>query len=153
VNPAGLARLCDALAHLAVVHLLEQDHGARAVEIPLVVMNLLEVPRIFALERQRHDRGAEQIIARPIGADANGLRSWLAGREINEAEFRVDRRGLPDIGAALFPGVGLDGIGIVGLRPSVGAELAGCRDGPEAPLLIARLCLERREEPARLPIA
>jgi hypothetical protein len=64
VDPACLARLCDALAHPAFVHLFEQDHRARAVEIPQVVMDLLEVPRIFALERHRHDRRAEQIIAR-----------------------------------------------------------------------------------------
>ncbi len=153
VDPACLARLRDALAHLAFVHLLEQDHRARAVEIPQVVVHLLEVPGIFAFERHRHDRGAEQIIARTIGADANGLRSWLAGREIDEAEIRIDRRCLPNIGATLFPGVGFDGIGIVGLRPGVGAELAGGRDGPEAPFFLAGLGVERREEAARLPIS
>src|SRR5262249_35325986 len=153
VDPAGLARLRDALAHPAFVHLLEQNHRARAIEIPQVVVHLLEVPGMFAFERHRHDRGAEQIIARTIGADANGLRSWLAGRKIDEAEIWIDRRCLPNIGATLFPGVGFDGIGIVGLRPGVGAELAGRRDGPEAPFLLAGPCVERREEAARLPIS
>jgi hypothetical protein len=73
------------------------------------VVHLLEVPGMFAFECHRHDRGAEQIIARTIGADADGLRSWLAGREIDEAEIWIDRRCLPNIGATLFPGVGFDG--------------------------------------------
>src|SRR5262249_23059410 len=153
VNPACLARLRDALAHPAFVHLVEQDHRARAIEIPQIVMHLLEVPGIFALERHRHNRGAEQIIARTIGADANGLRSWLAGREIDEAEIWIDRRCLPNIGAALFPGVGFDGIGIVGLRPGVGAELARRRDGPEAPFFLAGPRVKRGEDAARLPIS
>ena len=114
-------------------------------------MHLLEVPRVFAFERDRDDGGAEQVVARTIGADANGLRPWLASREIDEAEVRIDRWRLPDIGATLFPGVGFDGIGIVGLRPGVGAELAGRRDSPEAPFLNTGFCVKRREKAARLP--
>src|SRR5262249_32384444 len=59
----------------------------------------------------------------------------------------------PDIGATVFPGIGFDRVGIVGLRPSIGAEFAWRRDGPEAPFLPARPCVERREETARLPIS
>jgi hypothetical protein len=103
------------------------------------VMHLLEVPRIITVERHRHDRGTEQIIAWTIGANANGLRPWLAGREIDEAEIGIDRRPLPDIGATLFPGIGFNGVWIVRLRPRVGAELAGRRNGPEAPFLLAGL--------------
>src|SRR5262245_3992701 len=57
------------------------------------------------------------------------------------------------LGATLFPGAGFDWIGIVGLRPGVGAEFAGRRDGPEAPFFLAGLGVERREEAARLPIS
>src|SRR5438094_5630908 len=95
----------------------------------------------------------EQVVAGAIGTDANSLRPWLASREIDEAEFRIDRRCLPDIGAALLPGVGFDGVGIVRLRPGVGAEFPGRRDGPETPFLLAGLGVERRQEAARLPVA
>src|SRR5262249_59329688 len=87
VDPACLARLRDALAHPAFVHLLEQDHRARAVEIPQVVVHLLQAPGMFAFSRHRHDRGARQISSGTICAAANGLRSWLAGRKIDEAEI------------------------------------------------------------------
>src|SRR5262249_42476619 len=65
----------------------------------------------------------------------------------------IDRRRLPDRRAALLPGLGTLRIEIVRLRPSVGAELAWCRDGPEPPLLFPGLGVDRRQESARRAVA
>ena len=91
VDPTGLASLGDALAQSSIVDLIEQHHRARAVEIPQVMMHLLEMPGVTAVEVQRHDRGAEQIVAGTVGADADGVRTRLAGAEIDKPEIRIDR--------------------------------------------------------------
>jgi hypothetical protein len=56
IDPAGLAGLGDASARYTIVGLIEQDHRARRIEIPQIMMHLLEVPRIGAIEMQRYDR-------------------------------------------------------------------------------------------------
>src|SRR6516165_7743095 len=106
-------------------------------------MDLLKMPSVFAFERDRDDRRREQVVARAVAAHPAGFRTCIAGREIDEAEIGVDRGRLPDRRTALFPGIGALGIGIVGLGPRIGAELARRRDCPEAPFLLAGLGIER----------
>ncbi len=153
VDPAGLAGLRDAFADDAVVDLIEQHHRARTVEVPDVVPHLLEMPRIAAVEPQRHDRGAEQVVARPIGAVADRIGTGLAGAEIDEAEIGIDGGRLPDGGAALQIGLRAGGIGIVRRRPGVAAELARPGHGPEAPQLLAARRIERGELAAHAAIS
>src|SRR6266545_7221753 len=109
-------------------------------------MHLLEVPGVFAGERHRHDRGREQVVAGAVATHAARFRAGIAGREIDEPEIRVDRRRLPDCGAAHLPGVRPLGIGVVRLWPGVGAKLARRWHGPEPPPLLAGPGIERKYE-------
>src|SRR5215475_13045361 len=97
------------------------------------------MPGVLAVESERHDRRREQIVAGPVTALPAGFRTGIAGREVNQAKIRINRRRLPDRCATDFPGIGASRVAIVRLRPSVGAELARCRNGPKAPLLLAGL--------------
>src|SRR5262249_13269420 len=84
VDPAGLAGLGDAQAPLAVVDLIEQHDRRGTIEVPQIVMHLLEVPGVFALERHRHDRGREQVVAGAVAPHAAGFRPGIAGQRRGE---------------------------------------------------------------------
>src|SRR5213079_3346986 len=74
------------------------------VVVPQVVMYLLVVPLQGAgAQRQRDNRVGEQV-----GAEAfRTVAEWVADRDVDQAEFRIDRRRLPDAAAvalAAHPG-------------------------------------------------
>ena len=95
VDPAGTASLGDALARLAVDHRVEQDDRARRIVVPDVVVHLLVVPGIGAgLGVDREDRGAEQIVA--FAHRSVVIRPAIADGKVDEAELRIERRGVPD---------------------------------------------------------
>src|SRR5690606_6909987 len=145
VDPAGLARLREALAHHAVDFDVEQHDGARAVVVPDIVMHLLEVPAVFAgLRIDGDDRRGEEVVA---GADrAVVVGTGIAGREVQQAELRVDRRRLPDRRSAVLPD-------LVVLRPRVVADLAGAGDRVERPFELAGRGVESLDSPADFSLA
>ena len=80
VRPASASRL----ARLAVDHRIEQHHRACRVIVPDVVVHLLEMPAVCAgLGIDRHDRGAEQVVA--LAHRAVIVRPAIAGGEIQQA--------------------------------------------------------------------
>src|ERR1700693_699712 len=93
-----------------------------SIEVPYIVMNYLVMPCIGAIKMQRHEGGAEQIIAGAItaGADTAGEHG-IASTEVDESQFRVDGRRLPHAGTALQVSMGPGRIGIIRLRPGVAA--------------------------------
>ncbi|MCY3730412.1 MAG: hypothetical protein OXF98_03655 [Rhodospirillaceae bacterium] len=125
VAPAGLAGLRQPAPQLAVDLQIEEHHGARRVEIPDVVVDLLEMPAILARGRiHRDDRRGEQIVA---GTDrAVEVRPGIAGREVDQIQRRVHRRGLPDRPAPVE-------VHVVVLGPGFVTEFAGARYGVERP--------------------
>ena len=48
VHPACVAGFGDALTRLAVDHRVEEDHGARGIIVPDIMVHLLEVPDVLA---------------------------------------------------------------------------------------------------------
>src|SRR5262249_6885432 len=135
VYPTRLVWFGGGLAKTSVDHHVEEDDRTRAIVVPEVVMNLLEVPAIFACGRlDRHHRGRKQVVA---GADS-AIEIWsrIAGREVNQPELRIDRGCLPDAGAAMQPRFGV-------LRPRVVANLAGTRNRIEGPNQVAVFGVER----------
>src|SRR5207302_10555454 len=114
---------------------VEEHDGARRVVVPDVVVDLLEVPAVLPCRGvDGDDRGCEEIVAGPDVAVVVGR--GVAGREIQQAELRIDRRCLPDRRAAVLPGA-------AGLRPGVVTDLAGAGDRVAAPQLLASLRVER----------
>jgi hypothetical protein len=143
VHPTGLAGLHERLHRLAADLRVEQDHRVGAVVVPDVVVDLLEVPAMLAgLGVDRDDRGGEQVVARAQVADV--VRRGVPGREVQKAQLRVDGRRLPDGSAA-----GL--VGVV-VRPALVSDLTGAGHGPEAPVHLAGLGIERRHPPADLEL-
>ena len=136
VEPAGLRCLGEALLPVDV----EQDDGARAVVVPDVVVDLLVVPAVLSgLGVDRDDRGREQVVALALAAVQVG--GGVPGGEVEQAELGVDGRASarPErrpSSTRRCPG------------PRVVARLAGRRDGPEAPLQLARRRVERGDAAA-----
>jgi hypothetical protein len=63
IQPSGLARLGQSLARHAVIIQIKQDHRVGRIEVPDVVMNLLEVPAVLTgVDIQRHDGRSKQVI-------------------------------------------------------------------------------------------
>src|SRR5215471_8706645 len=147
VQPASLARLVQPLAHLAVVHLVEQHHRARRIEVPEVVMDFLEVPLVLpSLVVERDNRGREQVVA--LTDVATAIRTGIARTEIQHTQIRVDRRRLPDGGTAPLPGIRNLRIGIVRRGPTVTEWLAWSRNRVEDPDDLASLGVQRRHAAA-----
>ncbi len=95
VEPPRLRRLRDALLAAGV----EQHDGARRVEVPDVVVHLLEVPlQLAGLHVERDDRRGVEVLAGPLATEPVGSR--VAGREVEEPEIRIDGGRLPDRRAA-----------------------------------------------------
>src|ERR1700730_7526294 len=116
VNPAGAARLRGPPSRLAVDHGVEEDHRARSVVVPNVVMHLLEVPGVLSgLGLQRDDRGAEQIVS--FAHRTVVIRPAIADGKIDKPELRIERRRVPD---RATPAAEMIGAG----RPGVGADLS-----------------------------
>src|SRR5262249_12001247 len=137
--------LRDALAWLAVDHGVEQHHRARRVVVPDVVVDLLEVPDVFAgLRLQRDHRRAEQIVALAHRAVVVG--SAVARREVNEPELWIEGGRVPDRGASAHRVVRAG-------WPRVAAEFAGSRQRVPAPPDLAGLGVERREPTADAELA
>ena len=98
-------------------------------------MYLLEVPGIGAgLGIDREHRGAEQIVA--FAHRAVVIRAAIADGEVNEAELRIERRGVPDrcAAASVMSGAG---------RPGVAAGFARRRQRVSPPQDLAGLGVER----------
>lgn len=140
VEPTGLARLRDARPQLAVdVHVEQHDRAGRVV-VPDVVVDFLEVPPVLAgLRVERDDRASEEVVAGPFGAVQ--VRGCVSGGEVQEPEVRIDRGRLPDGRAAVLPRV------VVG-RPRVVTDLARAGNRVEAPQLLPRRPVERRDPTA-----
>src|SRR6202044_1163737 len=137
--------LGDALSGLTVDGCIEQDDRARGVEVPDIVVNLLEVPGVFAcLDLQRDHRGAIQIVA--LTHRTIVVRAAIADREIEETELRIDRRRIPDRRATAH---GMIGAG----RPGLAAFLARSGQGEPAPLDLAGFGVERRQPAADAELA
>ena len=126
VDPTSLARFGDGLDRLAIDRRVVQDGRARRVEVPDIVVHLLEVPRVGAIHVQRDHRHAEQVVARSHGAVV--VRAGVARGEVDQPEVRIDRRVLPDGRATVLVGLRLDRIGIVRRRPRVAADVARTRE-------------------------
>src|SRR4029078_11722623 len=145
VDESRLADLGDSLARLAVVDRVEQDHGIWGVVVPEIVMHLLEMPAVLpGLRVDREHRDAEQVVAAAHGAIQ--VRTGIAGREIDEAQARVDGGRLPDGGATVLPRV-------VVRRASVVPELAGTGDRVERPNGLAGARVERFHAAAAAAVA
>ncbi len=145
VEPAGLARLGEALALLAVDLDVEQHDRARRVVVPDVVVHLLEVPAVLAgLRVERHDRRGEEVVA--LAPRAVQVGGGVAGREVDQPELRVDGRRLPHRRAPVRPRV-------VVLRPGVVPDLARPGDRVEHPHLVASLRVVGLDAPADRELA
>src|SRR5271166_929235 len=119
VDPAGSPGFGDALARHAVDDGVEQHDRACRVIVPDVVMHLLEMPDILArLGLERHQRRAEQVVA--LAHRTVVIRSAIADREVDKAELGIERRRVPDGGAAAHRMVGAR-------RPGVAPDLTGTR--------------------------
>src|SRR5437667_297910 len=145
VDPAGPAGLGDALARLAVDHGIEEHDRAGRVVVPDVVVDLLEVPDVLAgLRLQRDHRRAEQVVA--LAHRAVVIRPAVAGREVEEAELRIERGRVPDRGAAAHRMVGAG-------RPGLAATLPRPGQRVPAPLDLAGLGVQRGDAPTHAELA
>src|SRR5438876_9634800 len=145
VDPAGPAGLGDALARLAVGHGIEEHDRAGRVVVPDVVVDLLEVPDVLAgLRLQRDHRRAEQVVA--LAHRAVVIRPAVAGREVEEAELRIERGRVPDRGAAAHRMVGAG-------RPGLAATLPRPGQRVPAPLDLAGLGVQRGDAPTHAEFA
>ena len=119
-------------AHRLAVHLhVEQDRLAAVVVVPHIVVDQLVVPaQLAVLDVEGEDRVGEQVHAVPLGAVAERV----ADGDVEQAELRIERRGLPDAAAvadAADPGRARDVPALVVLvlrdRVEVPDHLAGRR--------------------------
>src|SRR5690606_580862 len=116
VHPAGFSRLGDPPALLTRIFLIEENHWVRGVIIPYIMVNLLEVPAIFAaVDVQRDDGDTEQVVA--FTQRTVEHRPGIAGGEIDHTQRRVYCRCLPDGGASVLPDITV-------LRPGIVTELS-----------------------------
>ena len=125
IHPARLARLCKSFSQNTLILQVEQDNRIRRIEIPDVVVNLLEVPAVLTrIGVKSNNRGCEQIVTGPDCAVV--VRPRITGRKINQTQLRVHRWRVPDCTTAGFPGI------TVG-RPGIRTEFARCRHGIKRP--------------------
>ncbi len=127
-------------------------------------MDLLEMPLVFPrLDVDRHDGVGVEIVA---AADrAIERRAGIGGHEIEQAQFGIDRRCLPDCGAAVFPDVAvlrpgfvaglarrgdrvvapdmLAGVGVIGVDMAADAEVAAAEAGNDHAVVIKRRAGDR----------
>src|SRR5439155_24061388 len=77
----------------------EEERGLRAVVVPDVVVDLLEVPdRLAVLQLESDERGGEDVVADAVLAE--DVRSGVAGDEIDQPQCRIDCGRIPDSSAA-----------------------------------------------------
>ena len=125
VHQAILSRERQRRDALALHRQIQQDGRRRQVPVPQFVMNGLEMPAPFpGFYVHRHQRIAEQVVARPRTAVIVGRRT--AEREIERAGFRVSGR-VPD------PHVGPRQAFPSAIQPRFMAELSRMRYGVECP--------------------
>src|SRR6267143_1809771 len=145
VDPAGPARFGDALAGPAVDHGIEEHDRTGRVVVPDVVMDLLEVPHVLAgLRLQRDHRRAVQVVAFPHRPVVIG--PAVAGREVEEAELRIERGRVPDRGAAAHRMVRAGGPGLAATLPRPGQRVP-------APLDLAALGVQCGDAPTHAEFA
>src|SRR5438094_569553 len=88
-------------------------------------MDLLKMPAVLSrLCIDREDGNREQVIA--FADTSIEIRARISGSEINQSEFGIHCRSLPDRGAAVLPRV-------VVLRPGLMSDLAGTGNRVEGP--------------------
>ena len=108
-------------------------------------MHLLEVPGVFpGLGLQGHHGRAEQVVT--FTHRAIVIRPAIADREVDEAEFGIERRRIPDRGATAHRMVGAG-------RPGLAAFLARTRQRKPAPHDLAGLGIERGQPAADAKLA
>src|SRR5205814_4805196 len=90
--------------HLPILVQSEQHRWLRAVIVPQIVVNFLEVPDVLTrLHIEGHDRGGEQVIADP--ASSIEIRSGIPRVDIDQPQRSIDRRRPPNRRASAPPGV------------------------------------------------
>ena len=125
VDVPVLVDLRHRLAHDPFNLQIEQDHGIRRVEVPQIVADLLEVPAVLARGHVHSDDGdREKVVSGPHSAVE--IRARIAGGEVQQAQFRIERGRLPHRGAAELPDLVVRG-------PRIVADLAGPGDRVERP--------------------
>src|SRR5207302_7392138 len=108
---AVLAAVADCLAPAE----WEEDGRLRAVVIPDVVVDALEVPlRLSRRQRDRDDRGGEEIVAWTVLAQ--DVRRGISCDEVDQSQVHIDGRRIPDCSAASLELVALRGAIARGVR-------------------------------------
>ena len=125
IQPACMAGFGDALARLAIDHRVEEDHRARGIIVPEIMVYLLEVPDVLAgLGLQGDHRGTEQVVTlahRPVM-----IRTTVARDEVDEPEFRIEGGRVPYRRPTAHRVIGAG-------RPGVTAKLARSRHRKPSP--------------------
>src|SRR5262249_39028183 len=122
------------------------DGWTRRVVVPDLVVRFLEVPPVLAgAVVEGHDRSGKQVVARADRAVV--VRTRVACAEVDHPQVGVDRRGLPDGGAAVQIGVALYRIRVVRGRPGVAADVARGWNRVKAPNFFAGPGIQRVDPP------
>ncbi len=127
INPAGLAGFSNCLARFTLVLHVKKNHRVGGIIVPEVMMNLLEVPAVFACSCINcHNGVGEEIVSLADGT----IHIWtrISGGEINEIEFRIHGRRLPDSTAAKF-------VSHCVLRPGIVTKVTGAWNSVKGPEL------------------
>src|SRR5262249_30027045 len=115
VDPSRAASFGNPFARLSVDNRVERDHRARGVAVPGLAVNALDAPAVLTAPGLQGDgRGAEQVVT--LAHRAVIVRAAIADREVNEPEFWVQRRRIPDCRSAAHRMVGA---GWPGLAPDL----------------------------------
>ncbi len=129
IDPAGLPCVGSRLAHHSIDLQVKQNHWIGGVIVPEIMVDFLEVPSIFSgRDLDGQDGGGEEVVT---GPDAP-VEIWtrIAGREVEQPQFRIYGRCVPDRRPALFPRLRV-------LGPAVMTHLARTGYGVKSPHLLA----------------
>ena len=145
VSPAGLAHLRKAFALLASDLGIEQHHRVGRVIVPDVMVHFLKVPAVLAGARLNGDDGRGVQVVTTAHSTIE-VRARVARREIQQPQFAIDSRCVPDRAAAVLPGIAVFGPGVVARFTRTGHRI-------ERPQRLAVACIKGFDAPAHAQFA